>query len=100
MTGSINNFLTLSDEQLVEIFLQARDRWTKRKIINEFFKRYFLEFDKTIRFGLKYESIPYESNTEYYDKVFSKFYERIFDIKLLGYLLDSPCVNSLSFMGL
>lgn len=88
-----DNFLTLSDEQLVEIFLQAEDRWTRRKIINEFFKRYCLEFDKAIRFGLKYERIPYESNTEYYDKVFTKFYERIFDIKLFEKKLSKFDLN-------
>jgi len=75
------DFSKNSDEDLIKQFLQSKDRTTKKLIRDEIFKRYCEEFDRTIRSVFRKKGIPYSSDAEYYDTVFTDNYEGIFSLE-------------------
>ena len=74
------DFCKNSDEELISRFLQAEDNTTENLIRDEIFKRYFKDYDQTIRFVLKNRGISYRGNEEYYNTVFTELYQRIFSL--------------------
>lgn len=76
----ILDFWKCSDEELIQLFVQTGDRETKNLIRDEVFKRYYREFDQTIRSILKERGISYRGNEEYYNTVFTELYQRIFSL--------------------
>ncbi len=72
------DFINLSDTELVELFLREKDKKTRKALRDAIFARFYRQFDRTIRAVLRIKGISYQDNEEYYNSIFAEVYMRIF----------------------